>query len=388
MNSREKILAVTIVGLLALLVVYLGYSQITGQFQQRESQITNLNKDIKLAKRLKSQGGAAEKRLHAYREQALPADLNDARRKYQQWLRDRVATSGLAKTVKPVPSRTTSNVYQQLTYNVTGLGTLDQLTDFLYSFYSVDELHRIRSLIVKPSGSKQLDINMTIDALLMPDAEKLAIGERNSSRVTLAKDEYFRAIVDRNPFSPANQPPRLRRLRRQEVALGEDLSVLVEAEDPDDDDLTFELGDDAPEGLEIDEATGRLRWNPTEIDDYEFLVTVHDDGLPRKSDERTIRVSVVEPSDDSDDDGVDKAEFAFVAGIVERDGQPLMMLNLRTEDRTRRLKKGDEVDVGSFAGVITRIAPKEIELSTDDGPMVVRLGQSLADAKKIGGNEL
>jgi hypothetical protein len=385
MTDREKLLAATVAGLIGMLVLYFAWSQYSDQIASRQAELDRLTGDIERAERVQQKGKRARRQLQAFQQQSLPADLNQAQLKYKQWLGERLATTGLAKTVKPVPSRAANRVYQQLTYNVTGRGTLPQLTEFLHDFYATDELHRIRVMTVKPiASSKDLDVSMTIDALVMPGARTSEVGERGSDRLSRDLDAYLQAIVDRNPFSPANRPPRLASLRRQEASRGRSLSFTVEAEDPDEDTLTFQLGDDAPEGAEIDPRSGRFQWRPRENGDYEFSILVRDDGLPAQQDQITAEVRVVDaPPESDDEEGVDSLEFAFVAGIVEVDGEAELMLNLRSEDQTKFLRLGDKVEVGDFSGVITRIDAREIEIRTAEGNLVVRLGESLADGRML-----
>ena len=83
----------------------------------------------------------------------------------------------------------------------------------LNSIYSVNHLHRIGQLILKPvSDSNDLTVDAQVQALVLPgaptgDALKTDPSER------LAKSDlsgYTETIVARNMFAPANVPPRKR----------------------------------------------------------------------------------------------------------------------------------------------------------------------------------
>ena len=62
-----------------------------------------------------------------------------------------------------------------------------------------------------------------------------------------------------------------------DLSLGELLAMQVEAPDPDKNDtLIFSLGADAPQGAKIDEKTGFLEWQPTQVGNYPLTVIVQD----------------------------------------------------------------------------------------------------------------
>jgi tRNA A-37 threonylcarbamoyl transferase component Bud32 len=68
------------------------------------------------------------------------------------------------------------------------------------------------------------------------------------------------------------------------------------------DQLTFRLLSDAPEGATIDAATGRVKWTPNEAQgpkDYSFQVMaiVQQPGFPQRLEERTVKVAVTEAFD-------------------------------------------------------------------------------------------
>ncbi len=396
MTQREKRLAAAIGCLLGLMVIYFAFSTVMDGITKRNNEITGLQDEISNAEKLKRDGVAAQSRLEEYRRQSLPVDVNVSRLEYEWWLREQIDEVGLGRSIKRIPARQSRSIYQELAYRVTGRGSINQLTDFLYRFYKADELHRIRSLTVKPiTGSKLLDIQMLVDALVVQGATKQEIGKQESQRLARDLVAYEDVIVNRNLFSPANRPPELSRIGKQEVTRGDSFSFTAKADDPDKDSLLFELTGDAPEGLEIDAKTGRVRWPAREIEKHqgiqdegttEFTIVVRDDGAPAKEATRTVTVAVVEPREEKDDDDrLDKSKFAVIAGIVDDQEGRRMWLNLRTDDETKFLREGDKVAVGSFEGVITYIGLNEVGIRTEDGDMLVNLGENLAEAREAKG---
>ena len=78
---------------------------------------------------------------------------------------------------------------------------------------------------------------------------------------------------------------------------------------------------------------------------------------------------------------IDPSKFAYVTAIVQVDGQPQVWVKARTKDENYRLHEGQRLEIGSFKGVISRIADRHVEIAVDgksDGkPLVVALGEPL-----------
>ena len=94
-----------------------------------------------------------------------------------------------------------------------------------------------------------------------------------------------------------NSPPAILDPGEQLLELGETLSLLLEADDPDEpaNTLTWALDTGAPAGATIDPTTGLLTWTPT-IDDglgsHTIPVLVTDDGSPNESDSFEVEIIV------------------------------------------------------------------------------------------------
>lgn len=78
---------------------------------------------------------------------------------------------------------------------------------------------------------------------------------------------------------------------------------------------------------------------------------------------------------------MDPSKFAYVTAIVEVDGRPEVWVKARTKDENYQRREGQRLEIGSFKGVISRIADRHVEITVEgnpDGkPLVVALGEPL-----------
>src|SRR5262245_37711422 len=196
MNSRERILAI-VVGALAVIVGgYFFYSWMSGALELRRSQIVNLRKKLLEQKQLVAQTEAAKAKIVVAQQRSLPPQKELARTLYQDWLFDRVRDAGIAD---PKVSYTTQvverDLYTAFQFTITGKGTLPQVVALLYDIHSVDFLHRISRLTLRPiKDTKQLAISITLDAVSMQDAPQAnQLTPRPAKRLVLSsKEEYVK----------------------------------------------------------------------------------------------------------------------------------------------------------------------------------------------------
>lgn len=94
------------------------------------------------------------------------------------------------------------------------------------------------------------------------------------------------------PSNPTNSPPVLQKVGNKEVLVGQQLVVVLTAEDPDGDELTFSVYGDLPKEARFikDEAT--LEWTPTQAGGPFFVTLVVSDK--REFDSETIELTAVE----------------------------------------------------------------------------------------------
>lgn len=108
-----------------------------------------------------------------------------------------------------------------------------------------------------------------------------------TGRPDLGADEY--------PNYTGNQPPVLDAIPDRQAVQGLTLTFTATGRDPEGLPLAFSLRD-APAGATIHGTTGVFTWVPAFAGVYEFKVRVTDAGTPMLTDEKTVRVTVVEPS--------------------------------------------------------------------------------------------
>ena len=100
-------------------------------------------------------------------------------------------------------------------------------------------------------------------------------------------------------FEKTNRSPTIEAVAKQVVRQGELLTVLVDANDHDfpAQELTYAVGSDAPEGVAIDSATGRLEWQTdqdTAPGTYEVPLLVQDDDVTPATAQLSFLVEVID----------------------------------------------------------------------------------------------
>jgi hypothetical protein len=187
MTTRERSLAFGLLGILGLLGLgFVAYQFVIGpliekgrQIEQREKEVAQLEGDILEIQLLK-------RKYEAARQQSLPADVGMSRTQYGSLLERLFRRADLASGLKIIPSEPENKssptvapkkpAYTRLTYVVTAKGELYHLVDFLQHFYQQPLLHQIKTMnIQRPSDARsqqnrELDINLTIEALVLDNA--------------------------------------------------------------------------------------------------------------------------------------------------------------------------------------------------------------------------
>ena len=182
--------------------------------------------------------------------------------------------------------------------------TLNQLTQFLSKFYSVDALHRISSFKLTPQTETvrrkkvrtgQLKTTFTIQILCLTAAGRRSEFGKHFRDLEVSVDDATKTIVRRDIFGPANNSPVVKAKTRSYYETGKGASIILTATDADEDDtLKLEmLTSDIEEAEFIARGDGRggtLKIPGQPIGQYKFSFKVTDDGLPERSTEETITV--------------------------------------------------------------------------------------------------
>jgi hypothetical protein len=298
--------------------------------------------------------------------------------------------------VNVLPARGEKEVYQLLSFTVSGRGDLRRVVDFLYRFYSADLLHRVRRLYAKRiQGTRQLDLSFSIDAISLPDAATTdKLNDQPLKRLSKGDhDDYLAAILGRNLSGPANKGPELEPIGSKTAYMGSPFSFVVAARDPDKlDRVTYSLESNGLKGVRMDPQSGRFEWSPDEKGDYEVSVAATDDGFPPKTSHQTVKITVTDPPPDAPVDAgpprpsFEKAQFAFVTAITEdASGRWQAWITLRTDGKSLKLFEGDEFDVGEVKVKVARIEARSVELHAAvlEKKLVVSLGQNVAEGRDV-----
>ncbi|HTN03290.1 MAG TPA: putative Ig domain-containing protein [Planctomycetaceae bacterium] len=136
--------------------------------------------------------------------------------------------------------------------------------------------------------------------------------------------------------------------------------------------LKVVLGENPPEGLTYDEATGEIVWTPPESmkpGDVTVTVVVTDAGDPAETATVALPVKVAD----------DYAQFTYLVGVVARDDAKEAWLYDRSRDQRTILRAGEEFDVSGIAGTVESISGGAIAVRLPGGRKELLLGQNLRD---------
>ena len=177
LKKREKILAIAIAVLAVVFALYFVWPSVGDSIDILRNKRDSLEKEkddnLKKAILLKKDTD----RLPALLRRALPSNPEAAKREYQNWLRnlakDRFTTVTSIGAGEPQEdsytdtdsAKTHRTIYWKFHFTINCQGTLEQLTQFLFDFYSAGHLQKITSIIITPLKNPQLDLKIAVDAL-------------------------------------------------------------------------------------------------------------------------------------------------------------------------------------------------------------------------------
>jgi len=157
-------------------------------------------------------GARASKQIAEFQKQSLPSDPELALQLYTQWLWNLVDTSDLVDPkVVPLPSLTKNTAYNKFDFTIKAECdlSLKQALDFLYGFYSTNQLHRISQLTLKPKpDGKQMDVMIEVQALIVPGADRSdRLNLEPSKKLQLADAAAYQKLIGgRNLFAEYTPP--------------------------------------------------------------------------------------------------------------------------------------------------------------------------------------
>ncbi|MHB8903059.1 MAG: hypothetical protein ACYC6Y_30225 [Thermoguttaceae bacterium] len=224
LSKREKNLAMAAGVLVLPFAGWLVIGVFGGSSTQLRAQKAALLGEIKEAKDTIRQGHEAQQRLDEWNRKSLPKDVKQAGSRYKLWLMelcesDRYQAKFQSAQFKPLNPKPLGSVGNQLTFTVSGVASLEQLTRWLYGFYSADYLHQIKGLTINPEDeSKKLRVDITVEALALQGAVDPAGKPRDSALPEVpeealnreALDKFCSTIGGRAIFSRYTPPPPVR----------------------------------------------------------------------------------------------------------------------------------------------------------------------------------
>lgn len=223
LKRREKILASLAGGMLG--VAALGLVFLMGDSRSTDRLLADRDKllaEIKSKDKTLTAGARDAKRLAEWNRRSLPSNPTVARSLYQTWLRRLASQTSLrSPTIISNEIGGRRDVFSRISFTLRARASLGDLVEFLYEFYSVGYLHQIRKMDIKPMSSfRELDVNLTIEALALPGADtknQLPKEAGHGLRLT-SLAEYRDAIVSRNLFAPPSPSFRNRTVQAAEYA--------------------------------------------------------------------------------------------------------------------------------------------------------------------------
>lgn len=400
MERREKLLAIVAGGLLALVVgVYL----IKGAYRS----IVNASAAVENAKSALEDAEILERELDnktwdldEWQDRSLPGDVDLAKNEYPIWLNEQATFQG--QQVQPMRPPTPLGGrdqqrkpgYYQLTYKLNGNGTLEDLTNFLYNFYSVNTLHRIKSLNVTPNSaragssySEDLSIAVVVEAIAMR-------GTPSDRDLAELKAEYWQpeefdlvvkdTILDRNLFN-YNAEPTLFDVRRQRVGPDDsEISFNVRAEDPEGRQLRYSLQNE-PRGMSID-SRGQITFRPRDREEdtsYEdILVMVEDIGMKSRQVSKMFSVDVAAGApapDPPEETPFDITKYTVITSLGDFGNGPEVWIDNRPEGQMHKLHANETIEIGEieFTVVNVDLDGESVTIAAADKERVLTLGDNL-----------
>jgi Putative Ig domain len=395
MTPREKVLSIGVGVALTVAVGSYAWSTIQKGFAVKQARVDQLRSDIMKRDTAITDGLMDRNKLTAITPMSLPSNSEQAVADYNEWIIDWLAKAKLASPKQTYIGETPEynvdtqkkRVYSRFKFQVSGRGTIENLTNLLYDYYQKNYLHRISQLKIAlvPREAYQLDFTLVTEVLALDVASKTQpVPTGTSHRVKKSLAEYSDEIVGRNLFSPANHPPRWSETATTEAVRGSPLNYDPGAKDADaGQKVSYEIVGDAPEGLRIGKDSSGVSWMPEKVGKYTITLKATDNGLPRQSSEQKLTINVVdpppvvEPTKEVKMDVASQAEISFLGS--GREG-PEAWVRSKLEGKTTYLKIGDKLTLGSVGGTVVAIGANYMELETDGKKWTVGLDENLADA--------
>lgn len=390
MNSREKLLAGGVGVLAALFAGSTVVSSIQSGFDTKKEMIESLTKRKEEQALQLTASKVASLKLNKLIPKSLPRTEELAIGDYQKWL---LSLGEEAQLTAPAlqntgESKEKDGSYVLYKFKLAGTGTIENATQLLHGFYSKDYLHRITQFQIRPitniAEPDQMNIFLDCEVLALGIAkDKQEPPKSDPSRLAKSLDEYKQTILGRNIFGPKNNPPALEPRKSVDAKIGLKLEHTVEAKDADPNQrVSYKLIGEVPKGLLIDKDSGKLTWSSNEEGQYKVDVQATDNGIPRKSSQQSLTINVKPlPPTPPAPIQFDVASQAMVTALITgQNSPPEAWILSKTESKTYKLVKGDQLKLGGVTGLVKDVGANYVEIETEGRVWLVGMDETLADA--------
>jgi hypothetical protein len=392
MTNREKLLAGAVGVACSLFGGQFIWSSIQSGFDSKEQEVASLRTKLQNQELEITEGKVSSMRLMKALPRSISKKVEFAQTDYMDWLIETADSVGL-QDPKPRPGATNTERDGFTTYkfSMDAEGTLREATQLLHAIETKPFLHRVTRFVLQPRNDPKdagkLQISMDCEVLSLPMSKERQPTPKSDPGI-LAKSiqDYESSIYSRNLFEPKNNPPQLRSNKALDAVVNIPVNYSIEATDPDPNQkLKFALDGDAPEGLKLDEATGKITWTGREIGKTSFNVIAMDSGLPSRSSKQTITIEVKDPPPPPPSPTqFDVASQAKLSGLLAGKNGTEAWVFSRTEGKTLKLREGDELKLGEIRGKVVKIGASYMEVETDGKRWTVGTEETIADAFKRG----
>ena len=325
LQKREKVLATTTgVLLVVLMAVWLVVGGKSPATLRKEHE--NLLEIVAEKQRKSSPLVQATKELRRREQRSLPTHPQAARALYKQWLLETIVDGVKFSNANISPKAGTSRpgIYTGLKFTVEMNGTLEKLTRFLHEFYSASHLHKISSLSINPiDGSPEFKLDVTIEALMLPGADRRnKLSTEPGNRLELSSlQEYQDVILSRKMDENRVDRPAAYTAR----------GLFASYAPP-------------PEPKRV-----------------------------RKPEPERVREPEPPPP------VFDLTKYTYVTAMISVDGKSEAWLEIRPTGETKKVKEGEQFEIGKVRCKILRIGNRQVEITLDGEHRLVGFQESLRD---------
>lgn len=390
MTPRERVLGIGVGSILALAGCQYVFMQYRSAVASRQARVETLDQQILEAQETLLQGAYADRMMGEYLVRSLPSDIEKARADYTRWLYEIITLVELRDaSVSFTNTLPAGDLYKRHQFKLSGKTDQRGWLELMHLFYTKDYLHRISNLVVRPFREGGLFVDMTIDVIGLEAALPDLASPTTTSPMVDSFAAYADPILNRNFFSPPNQPPKFTTPSRLTATLGQSPDLSVQAEDPEQDSVRYAIVGEAPEGLELDSRTGAIKWNPKTIGNYPLAVEAIDSGYPAQRTEQRFEIAVVNPppppppaKEPEPTPGFDDATQTVLTALVQGGGDWTAWMKVRTLGTTVKLRPGDKFEIGRLSGTVVDVNSRFVTLESEGRRFELRPAGNLAEAAK------